>query len=107
MLADSDSMAEVACYVHDLNRKWFHLGLALGLRYPTLKNIEATYQSDVGDYMMNMLLKWLKGIDRETTERLRGPPSWKSLAQALDCPLVSENQVARKIEMNHRKLEII
>ena len=101
MLAD-DSVREVAAYVQDLSHKWFHLGLSLGLRYPTLKNIEASHHHDVGDHMTNMLLKWLKGVDLETTRKVRGPPSWKSLALALKCPLVREFQVAKRIQREHQ-----
>ena len=82
----------------DLNHKWFHLGLSLGLRYPTLKSIEASHHHDVGDHMTDMLHKWLKGIGQKT----RGPPSWRSLAHALDCPLVREHVVARKIKQEYQ-----
>ena len=93
--ADSESMCEVFDYVHDLSRKWFHLGLSLGLRYPTLKNIEASHHHDVGDHMTDIIKSWLDG------KGVRGPPSWKSLAQALNCPLVRENQLAQKIRAEH------
>jgi hypothetical protein len=99
ILLDAGSVREVTGYVQDLSHKWFHLGLSLGLRYPTLKNIGASHHHDVGDHMTDMLLKWLRGADR--TERVRGPPSWRSLALALNCPLVRESQVARNIQGNH------
>ena len=100
-MLDAGSVREVAGYVQDLSHKWFHLGLSLGLRYPTLKNIEASHHHDVGDHMTDTLLKWLRGADQEATGGVRGPPSWRSLALALDCPLVKESQVARKIQRNH------
>jgi hypothetical protein len=89
-------------YLTVLNSKWFHIGLSLGLCYSTLKNIEASHHHDVGDHMTNTLKKWLKGVDLETTKRLRGPPSWRSLAQALDSPLVRGRQVSRKIQREHQ-----
>lgn len=86
-------------YMHDLNHKWFHLGLSLGLRYPTLKNIEASpHHCDIGDYMKDTLLKWLEGVDLETTMAVRGPHSWRSLALALDCPLVKESKLACRMQ---------
>ena len=94
-------MREVKEYVHDLEHKWFHLGLSLGLRYPTLKNIEASHHQDIGDRMTDMLVKWLNGVDLETTKGVSGPRSWRSLALALDCPLVRERTVADKIQREH------
>lgn len=95
-------MAGIRQYVLSLNRKWFHLGLSLGLSYSTLKNLGASPNSyDVGDLMTSMLQKWLKGVDLNTT-RVRGPPSWRSLALALNCPLVGESQVARDVQRDHQ-----
>ena len=86
-----NSMKKIAEHIRDLNHKWFHLGLSLGLRYPTLKNIEASHHHDVGDHMTDIIKSWLDG------KGVRGPPSLRSLAQALDCPLVREYAVARKV----------
>ena len=91
-----ESLREVAEYVGDLNHKWFHLGLSLGLRYSTLKNIEASHHHDVGDHMTDNIKSWLDG------KGVRGPPSWRSLALALDCPLVRGRQVAHRIEREHK-----
>ena len=79
--------------------KWFHLGLSLGLHYSTLKDIEASHFLGVENHMTNVLQKWLNEIDRVSE---RGPPSWRSLALALDCPLVREHQVARSIQDEHQ-----
>ena len=89
-------------YVHDLEHKWFHLGLSLGLRYPTLRKIEASHHQDVGDYMTDILVKWLNGVDLETTKGVSGPRSWRSLSLALDCPLVRERTVANKIQRENQ-----
>jgi hypothetical protein len=94
------SLCEIAEYVHDLSYKWFHLGLSLGLRYHTLKNIEASHH-DVGERMTDMLLKWLRGAGLETTKGVRDPPSWRSLAKALDSSLVNVHHVACKIMKEH------
>ena len=91
-IAGADSIREVAEYVLDLKRKWFHLGLSLGLHYFTLKDIEA---SNVEDHMTKMLAYWLdnKGV--------KGSPSWMSLAQALSSPLVKGSKEAHKILTEH------
>ena len=101
---DPDCVREVKEYVHVLNHKWFHLGLSLGLHYSTLKNIETSHYQDVGDHMTDMLAKWLNGVDLETTidKGVSGPRSWRSLALALDCPLVRERTAALKIQEQHQ-----
>ena len=102
----TDSIAVVRRSVHSLNHKWFHLGLSLGLSYSTLKSIEASHHYDIGDHMTDMLQKWLEGVDEDTAKEFRGPSSWRSLALALDCPLVREHQVALNIKSEHEIPEI-
>ena len=103
----SDSLGDIAAYVHDVNHKWFHLGLSLGLRYPTLKNIEASHSHQgVEGHMTNVLQRWLRGVAIENTVIAssgctRGFPSWRALALALDSPLVKERQAACKIQSDH------
>lgn len=92
LITGIDSLREVAGYVQDLKRKWFHLGLSLGLHYPMLKNIEA---SSVEDHITEMLTCWLKG------KEVSGSPSWMSLAQGLSSPLVRGSLEAHKIQKEH------
>jgi hypothetical protein len=99
--AAQDSFIKIVEYVHDLSYKWFHLGLSLGLHYHTLKNIEASHHHDVGEHMTDMLLKWLRGTGLETTEGVKYPPSWRSLARALGSPLVNMHHMACKIMKEH------
>ena len=90
----SDSLGAIAAYVLDVSHKWFHLGLSLGLRYPTLKNIEASHSHEgVEGHMTSVLQRWLRGVSIENTAAsgcTRGVPSWRALALALDSPLVKE-----------------
>ena len=86
-------------YVHTLKHKWFHLGLSLGLHYSTLKCIEASHHLGIDNHITNVLHKWLNEVDCVSE---RGPPCWRSLALALDCPLVCECQVARSIRDEHQ-----
>ena len=91
---DPNSVSETLNYIHTLMYKWFHLGLSLGLHYSTLKCIEASHHLGV-ENQINVLQKWLNEVDYVSE---RGPPSWRSLALALDCPLVREHQVACSIQ---------
>ena len=68
---------------------WFNLGLALGLKQPTLKAIE--YQNKPEDCKREMLTKWLHRFD---TCR----PSWKALVEALRSPNVKSYDAADGIE---------
>jgi hypothetical protein len=95
-----ESLRDIAEYVRDSYHKWFHLGLSLGIRYATLKEIECTPgHHQLEDYALDMLQKWLRSAHLET-----GPPSCRSLAQALDCPLVREHKQAQKIQYDHQNL---
>lgn len=95
VLTDSDALKPVTECVADLNHKWFHLGISLGMRYHILKNIEASsHHNDVRNHMTNMLQEWLKHVG--------GPPSWRALALALESPLVKERPVARKVLREHQ-----
>ena len=98
--AGTDSLKFVAEYVQDLKRKWFLFGLSLGLCYSTLKDIEASHHHDVGDCINGVIMKWLEG------KGLRGPPSWRSLAQAMASPLTNKGPVAQKIEKEHLHSEL-
>ena len=77
--------------VHDVN-KWFDIGLALGLRQPTLQSIEQQYKPQ--DYKREMLTKWLNQVDGCR-------PNRKALVDALRSPNVQDNSVANDIELAH------
>ena len=96
---DSNSLNHVKYVLSSSNKMWFHLGLSLGLSYPTLTNIEANHHYDIGDHMTDMLKEWLNGIIH--------PPSWRSLAIALDCPLVREHHIALDIKSKYQLTEPI
>ena len=73
---------------------WFSFGLALGVSYSTLKTIEADNPRDTHQCRTEMLTAWLKRADIET--------SWRTLAQALDSPLVGKAEIATMIVTEHR-----
>ena len=77
----------------DVEKKWLRLGLALGLRQPTLKNIKDE-NDDIDDCKMEMLTQWLKKMENSD-------PSWRSLVDALRNPTVKHKEIAEVIERKH------
>ena len=71
--------------------EWLILGLALGLRMPTLKNITSNHK-------IEMLTKWLNQVDRCR-------PSWNTLVKALRSPTVQEYAVANAIAEKYPSLD--
>ena len=81
--------------------KWFSSGLALGLRPSTLEKIKIKYREDVDDCKRDMLLCWLRRMDRVDQ---KGLPSWRSLVRALTSKLVYHPEIAGEIARKHPKL---
>ena len=78
----------------DVKDKWFMLGLALGLKMPTLREIRKDYNGIIVDCKCEMLTKWLEKADGCT-------PSWASLVTALKTKNVDHKSIADKIEQDH------
>ena len=74
--------------VHRVN-DWFNLGLALGLKQPTLQGISNEHQPS--NHKREMLTKWLNLVDGCR-------PSWEALVEALRSPNVQCYPVANEIE---------
>ena len=72
----------------DLN-KWFNLGLALGLREPSLREIQSHHSS--ADHKREMLTKWLNQVDGCL-------PSWRGLIDSLRSPTVQAYALASRLE---------
>ena len=58
---------------------WFHLGIELGLLYPTLKRIEEDYRN-MERCLTEMIAAWLQQKDNVSEV---GVPSWSVLQSAL------------------------
>ena len=86
-----DDLFEVKMSVKDLV-DWQSLGLALGLRYPTLEMIAEEQRGNIGQCKMKMLAAWLQQQDNV---RQKGVPSCSVLQAALR--RVGENELADKI----------
>ena len=88
-----DDLQEVCEALKDIGKEWFGLGLALGLRQPTLQRIR--YDSyNIDDRKREMLTQWLNQVDNSN-------PSWKSLVDALRNSTVQCEPVASIIEQKH------
>lgn len=77
----------------DVSKSWKELGLALGLKQPTLEEIAANNQT-VSECKMDMLSQWLKWVDNCR-------PSWESLAGALRNRTVNHAPIAAVIETKY------
>ena len=75
--------------VEDVSEKWLMLGLALGLKQPTLKRIE-TDNGTSTSRKYEMMTEWLNGHGHT--------PSWAELAKALREKIVGHGSIADIIE---------
>ncbi len=60
----------------------------------TIMGTEVNYPKDVKKCLKEIIRKWLEG-------KGSGPPSWKSLCEALRHPLIERGDVASKIEKEY------
>ena len=99
---DEGSLREIFHTLNGLDYKWFHLGLALGVPYHSLKNIESSGEDERGK-MWTMLIRWWQ--DRHA----RGPEvaTWRFLIAALRGPLVSECKVALQLGQHHPNIKML
>ena len=73
-------------------RRWFELGLLLGILQPTLAKIEKDHRDDVVRCLQECLTCWLRRVDQVDEN---GRPSWDVLVSALK--KMKENYVAENI----------
>ena len=71
---------------------WKRLGLALGLRYPTLTKIKLEQRENITECKMEMLSAWLQQQDNVPQ---KGVPSWSMLRAALQ--EIGEKELADRI----------
>ena len=91
LYAGIDDLFEVNIFLKQVVN-WKHLGLALGLFYPTLQKIESDRRNRVGDCMKEILAAWLQQQDNVSQH---GIPSWTVLQTALR--EIGENELANEI----------
>ena len=73
-----------------IHNKWRLVGIAVGLDAPTLDKIRANFPIDTKEALVEVVSKWLCGIDPE--------PTWQGLAEALSSAIVEESQLAAVIK---------
>ena len=76
--------------VYDARRKYYQIGLELGLKQPDVKTIATQHGNDYDQGLDNVLVKWMN--QRNLI------PTWKSLSKALRSPLVDEESLADDID---------
>ena len=81
------TMREVRALLHEVRRKWYDIGIELGLKVEDLDNIQAA-DTDDGKCLINMLKVWLKSINPL--------PTWKALGDALKAGPVDEVGLAEE-----------
>ena len=80
------SLREVLNLLHRVRRKWYSIGIQLGLNIEKLDTIRARYSSDFDEGLTQMIKLWLKSTDPH--------PTWKDLADALKADPVDEEQLS-------------
>ena len=89
-----DSLVTIMNSISTLAAEWFHLGLALGLSYGTLKEIESNYPRDSRRCQTEMIMAWLQMKDRSR-------PSWQALVHALRSPSLARIDIATMISVEN------
>ena len=89
IIAGIDDLQNVREQLVDVS-KWEDLGLALGLKYPTLEKIRHNGSGNVDTCKREMLVAWLKKTDGCL-------PTWKALVDALRNRTVGHDDIANCI----------
>ena len=77
-----EDLVAVLTELYPVRGRWYNIGLQLQLSVADLQRIESEYKHDHGTCLRQMLIKWLE----------TGKASWKSLCEALKCPIVLEDE---------------
>ena len=89
-----DSLKTILDSISTLTADWFNLGVALGLSYDTLREIESNHRGEARRCQTEMVIVWLQMKDNSQ-------PSWQSLASALSSPSVGRVEIATMIATEH------
>lgn len=90
MALTEDDFAEVQSALWKARRKWFNIGVRLGLSVNDLKTIDSE-QKTLEDKLTEMILSWLRQTERCT---------WRALRKALKHHTVDRPDLAQKIRTN-------
>ena len=82
-----DNLREVRHLLHKVRRRWYDIGIELGLSVEELDTIRAD-NTDLLDCLTAMLKTWLKLTDPI--------PTWRALGEALRAPTINEVELANQ-----------
>ena len=92
--SDEHSLRTISDSISTLTAEWFNLGVALGLSYVTLTEIESNHRGEARRCQTEMVIAWLRKKDN-------AQPSWQALVSALSSPSVERIEVATMIAAEH------
>ena len=92
--SDERSLRTILDSISTLTAEWFNLGVALGLSYGTLREIDSNHRGEAHRCLTEMVGAWLKMKDNSQ-------PSWQSLVSALSSPAVNRIEIATMIAAEH------
>ena len=93
MHTDINDLQKVQELIVDVNKEWYSLGLALGLRQPTLKEIEQN-KGSIEARKREMLIQWLNQVDNSK-------PTYPSLEAALRIKTVNCMIIANTVHQHY------
>ena len=92
--SDEHSLRTISDSISTLTAEWFNLGVALGLSYVTLTEIESNHRGEARRCQTEMVIAWLRKKDN-------AQPSWQALVSALSSPSVKRIEIATMIAAEH------
>ena len=94
--SDEHSLRAISDSIFTLAAEWFNLGVALGLSYATLREIESNH-TEARRRLTEMVIAWLRKKDNSQ-------PSWWSLVSALSSPSVGRVEIATMIAAEYSQI---
>lgn len=82
----SHDLATVKRFLYNVRRKWYNIGLELGVEHNKLDEIQDTHRTDYDTCVREMLKIWLKFYPEK--------PTWGQLADALKQRAIDERELA-------------
>ena len=83
---------------------YYQLGTYLGLPQRELEAIRMTYNTNINQAFMEVLLAWLR--HRYNIKRY-GPPTWRRLVEAVDNPAGGNNHALAKTIAEHYPVKVV
>ena len=95
--SDECSLRTILDSISTLTAEWFNLGVALGLSYGTLREIDSNHRGEARRCLTEMVIAWLRKKDNSQ-------PSWWSLVSALSSPSVGRVEIATMIAAKYSQI---